>query len=99
MLSPPLSRLFAIVMSAPMSFSVSIRPMRRGLSITPLMTISEPGTINAATSGNAADEGSLGTAMGVGLSSASPVTWIALAPSASGSTAILPPKACTMRSV
>ena len=46
------------------------------------MTISEPGTISAATSGNAAEEGSLGTAIGVGLSSASPVTEIALAPSA-----------------
>ena len=73
--------------------------MRRGLSITLAMVISEPGTMSAATSGKAAEDGSLGTAMGVGLSSTSPVTEIALAPSGNSSTAILPPNALIMRSV
>jgi hypothetical protein len=40
--------------------------MRRGLSITPVMVISDPGTMSAATRGKAAEDGSLGTAMGVG---------------------------------
>ena len=37
--------------------ALSIRPVRRGFSITPSTVISEPGTISAATSGNAADDG------------------------------------------
>ena len=40
---------------------VVIRPVRRGFIMTPSMITSEPGVIRAATSGNAADEGSAGT--------------------------------------
>jgi hypothetical protein len=50
-------------MSAPISSSVSINPVRRGLSSTPGMEICEPGTISAAASGNAADDGSRGTSI------------------------------------
>ena len=41
--------------------------MRSGLIITPSTTTSEPGAINAATIGKAADEGSAGTTTGRGL--------------------------------
>ena len=57
----------------PFPASVSIRPMRRGLSRMAGSGISEPGTISAATSGNAADDGSRGTSMAQASSSAAPV--------------------------
>src|SRR5215471_1070349 len=97
--SPPSSRRLRMRISAPISCSVTMRPIRRGLSITPFSIISEPGTMSAATNGNAADEGSLGTAIGTGFSSASPVIEIALAPSGRISSEISAPKALTMRSV
>ena len=59
--SPPSSRLFSSAISAPISCSVVSRPLRSGLVITPSITISEPSTISAATSGKAAEDGSAGT--------------------------------------
>ena len=59
-------------MPAPISFSVVSRPVRSGLVITPSRMISEPGTISAATSGNAADDGSAGTTTGAASSSGWP---------------------------
>ena len=53
-------------MSAPISRSVVIRPVRSGLVITSVRMTSEPGTISAATIGNAADDGSAGTTTGAG---------------------------------
>ena len=38
-----------------------MRPVRSGFIITPSITMSEPGVIRAATSGKAAEEGSVGT--------------------------------------
>ena len=48
--------------SAPISRSVVNSPVRSGLVITPSSTMSEPGTISAATIGKAAEDGSAGTA-------------------------------------
>ena len=48
-------------MSAPMRRSTSTKPSRVGLSETSSITISEPGVIDAATTKNAADDGSPGT--------------------------------------
>ena len=59
-------------MSAPISRSVVKSPERSGLVMTPSTTMSEPGTISAATIGNAAEDGSAGTTTGVGLSSGRP---------------------------
>ena len=49
-----------------MSARVVRSPLRSGLSITPSRITSEPGVISAATSGNAAEDGSAGTAIGCG---------------------------------
>ena len=51
-------------MAAPISRSVVIRPVRSGFIITPSNMTSEPGTISAATIGNAAEDGSAGTTTG-----------------------------------
>ena len=51
-------------MSAPISMSESSRPTRRGFIISPSMVTSDPGTISAATSAKAAEEGSAGTITG-----------------------------------
>ena len=48
---------------APISFSVTISPVRVGFISTFSMTMSEPGTIRAATSGKPAEDGSPGTAI------------------------------------
>ena len=56
-------------MLAPISRNVVKSPVRRGLVITSVSVISEPGTIKAATIGNAADEGSAGTTTGAPTSS------------------------------
>ena len=53
-------------MSAPISMSVVRSPVRSGFIITPSTTMSDPGTISAATIGKAADEGSAGTTTGFG---------------------------------
>ena len=51
-----------------------MRPVRSGFIITPLRITSEPGTSRAATSGNAAEDGSAGTVTGRGASSGWPVS-------------------------
>ena len=56
----------SVSISAPISRSVVMRPVRSGLVITSVRTTSEPGTISAATIGNAADDGSAGTTTGAG---------------------------------
>ena len=56
----------------PSPCSVVSRPVRSGLIITPSRISSEPGTISAATSGNAADDGSAGTTTGAASSSGWP---------------------------
>ena len=72
----------------PFPAASSRSPVRSGFIIMPSMTMSEPGTISAATSGKAAEEGSAGTTTGVGLSSGRPSSVI-LRPSApNGSLAI-----------
>jgi len=56
-------------MSAPISARLSSNPVRVGLSPTPAIVTSDPGTSSAATSGNAAEEGSPGTAIGAAVNS------------------------------
>ena len=51
-------------MSAPISAGTSNSPVRDGLSPTPSIVTSDPGTISAATSGKAAEDGSPGTTIG-----------------------------------
>ena len=63
-------------MSAPISRSVAISPVRSGLVMTSVRITSEPGTISAATIGNAAEDGSAGTTTGAGTSSGSPLSVI-----------------------
>ncbi len=53
-------------MRAPISRRVAISPVRRGFIITPSTTMSEPGTISAATIAKAAEDGSAGTTTGRG---------------------------------
>ncbi len=62
------------------------------------MEISEPGTISAATSGNAAEDGSRGTEISVGRNSTSPITPMR-SPPPCGATDTSAPKARSMRSV
>ena len=70
---PPRAR-FSKAMSAPISRRHSSRPVRSGLSPTPSIVTSEPGTISAATSGKAAEDGSPGTTIGAAASSGWPST-------------------------
>ena len=65
--SPPSERRLPILRSAPISSSVSRSPVRVGLSITVVTVTSESGVMSAATIGNAAELGSAGTAMRLGL--------------------------------
>jgi hypothetical protein len=51
-----------------------MRPVRSGFIMTPSRITSEPGVISAATSGNAAEDGSAGTTIGCGVSSGWPVS-------------------------
>ena len=90
--SPTSLRRLSVSMSAPISRSVVIRPVRSGLVITSVSMISEPGTISAATIGNAADDGSAGTTTGAGASSGSPLSVILRPCAPSGSTVTLAPK-------
>ncbi len=72
--SPPSLRTLSRSIAAPISASVVSRPVRSGFIITPSRITSEPGTISAATSGNAAEDGSAGTTIGAGASSGWPVS-------------------------
>src|SRR5205823_10982295 len=67
--SPPSRRSFSQAMSAPISRRLVNSPVRDGLSPTFSIVTSDPGTNNAATSGNAAEDGSPGTAIGAATSS------------------------------
>ena len=78
-------------MWAPISFSVVRSPVLSGFIITPSTTMSDPGTISAATMGNAADEGSPGTTTVVGRNSGRP-TSVIRRPSPSAATATSAPK-------
>ena len=78
-------------MSAPISRSVASSPERSGFVITPSTTTSDPGTMSAATMGNAAEDGSAGTTTGDGLSSGRPTRSI-LRPSPSQLTVTSAPK-------
>ena len=60
-LLPAVARRSSASMSAPISRKVVISPVRSGFVMTSVRTTSEPGTISAATIGNAAEEGSAGT--------------------------------------
>ncbi|MNN40191.1 hypothetical protein D3C81_1542530 [compost metagenome] len=66
--SPPTSRWFSKVMSAPIRRRMSITPVRVGLMPTCSSTKSEPSAIDAATRKNADDEMSPGTSMWVAAS-------------------------------
>src|SRR6266508_4228349 len=96
---PPALRMSSTSISAPISRSVTMSPVRNGLVMTSVRITSEPGTINAATMGNAAEDGSAGTTTGAGASSGSPRTVILrpCAPSASILTSA--PKCLSRRSV
>ena len=99
--SPPSLRTSRVSMLASISRSVVMRPLRSGLVITSVRISSEPGVINAATIGKAADEGSAGTVTGAGASSGSPLSAI-LRPWPAGpleSTRTLAPKCVSSRSV
>jgi len=67
--SPASPRTSRVSMRAPISCNVVMSPVRKGLVMTSLTITSEPGTINAATIGKAAEEGSAGTTTGAGCSS------------------------------
>ena len=65
--SPPASLRFSMTMSPPISISVSMSPVRVGFSMMFSITMSEPSVMSAATIGKAAEEGSPGTSMVLGL--------------------------------
>ena len=67
--SPASPRTSASSIEAPISRSVVKRPVRSGLVMTSERTTSDPSTISAATSGNAAEEISPGTVIGAAASS------------------------------
>ena len=96
--SPPSSRRFSIVRSAPISRRVSNRPARSGLSSTPSTVTAEPGVIRAATSGKAADDGSPGTRDDGSAQPLAAARRITRAPGSSATTTSAP-KARSMRSV
>ena len=96
--SPPSSRRFSYVRSAPISRSVSNRPARVGFRPMLGTSTSEPGTISAAQTGNAALEGSRGTTMVWARSSGWPVRVISR-PSGVSTTEISAPKPASIRSV
>ena len=72
-------------------------PARVGLSSTLAISRSDPGTISAATAQNAADDGSPGTTICRGRSSASPVSEMTR-PSGVASTVSSAPKPHSIRS-
>ncbi len=78
--------------SAPISRKHSNNPVRRGLTPTPSIMTSEPGTISAAISGNAADEESPGTAIGAAASSGHPSRVMRFPPPSTGSVMTVAPK-------
>src|SRR5215467_9774107 len=97
--SPPSSRSFSKAMSAPISRRHSMSPVRSGLMPTPSIVTSEPGTISAAISGKAAEEGSPGTAIGAAASSGWPSRVMRFPPPSIGSAPTVAPKWRSMRSV
>ena len=96
--SPPSRRRSSASIWAPISPSVLRSPVLSGFIITPSTTMSEPGTISAATIGNAADEGSAGTTTVVGRNSGRP-TRVTRRPSPSGATVTSAPKCASIFSV
>ena len=72
--SPPSLRRSSRSIAAPISPSVAMRPARSGFIMTPSRITSEPGVTSAATSGNAAEDGSAGTTIGRGTSSGWPTS-------------------------
>ena len=97
--SPPTSRAFTISIAPPISRSRSINPARVALRPTLPIVTRDPGTSSAATIGKAAEEGSPGTMICCGLSSASPTREMIRVPSASVSTLISAPKPRSIRSL
>ncbi len=97
--SPPSLRRSSASMSAPISRSVTINPVRSGLVITSVRITSEPGASNAATMGKAAEDGSAGTTTGAGASSGSPRSVILRPCAPSASTLTSAPKCLSRRSV
>ena len=97
--SPPSSRRFSSAISAPISSRHSSKPVRSGLMPTPSTITSEPGTISAATSGKAAEDGSPGTRIGAAVSSGKPSTVIRRPPPSAGSVDTAAPKWRNIRSV
>jgi len=85
-------------MSAPISRSAVTMPLRVGFIPTFSTTNSLPGTIDAATSQKAAEEGSPGTTIDCGFSSASPVIEM-IRPSGTSSTLSAAPKPVSIRSL
>ncbi len=86
-------------MSAPISRSVVMSPVRNGLVMTSARITSEPGTMRAATSGKAADEGSAGTMTAAGVNSGSPRNVIRRPAAPSASTRTSAPKCASRCSV
>ncbi len=97
--SPPARRGFMTSISAPISCSVRIRPVRVGFISTLRMVTSEPGTRSAATSGKAVEDGSPGTSITWPVSLPRPSRRIVRTPSASVSTVRFAPKPCSIFSV
>ena len=95
--SPPTIRGSCSVMSAPIAISAANKPVRVGFMPTLAMMMSDPGTIDAATAQNAADEGSPGTTMSCARSSASPLSEM-MRPSGVSSTVRSAPKPLSIRS-
>ena len=91
--------MFFTSMRAPISRSVSIRPVRRGLSRMAGSSISEPGTINAATIAKAAEDGSRGTSTAQPVSRAGPSMVMASPPSLQRATWICAPNAFSIFSL
>ena len=97
--SPPASRPFRNSIEAPISSRVVTRPVRVGFIRTFSTTMSEPGTISAATIGKAAEEGSPGTTIVRPVSFPWPCSLMCRTPSRSVSTSISAPKPASIFSV
>ena len=96
--SPPTSRAFSSSMLPPIARSTVISPARVGLRPTFSIISSLPGTSSAATMKNAAEEGSPGTAIVCGRSSASPRRRMVRVPSLAVSTVSSAPNPLSIRS-
>ena len=99
MRSPPDMRSSPIATSPPISRTVARKPVRLSFISTSRIVTREPGTISAAATRKAADEGSPGTVTSCAASRRPPSTVTVREPSRRSSTAIAAPKPASISSV